>query len=807
MNDELERLARALRATRPRPPEGARERAAAAAMAAFDRHFQGIRSGERQRERKPRVGAARLRRFAMPITIFRHPYPIIAVAAGFALFALVYHLTAPEPPADTPPIVAQAPTVPPAAQTSAPPRDRPIAAEETPAAPGPAEAVLARVESAAPETAGGEAAPPQPDQRPGADTQPPTPGPSETRIATTEDAATPETAGNEIAPAAPSPPRPDRPIVMARAGDTPPAPAHIETAPASPPPRPDRPAAVAEVPAQTAAEETRADPARMRTETSIVADVAPPPPVSEDALLARTRSVPTSGLSTAAESVALHAVESSLSLGPDDSFPDPDRSRARGRDRFERFDPNPVKAVAEAPVSTFSIDVDTASYAFVRASLSRGVLPPRDAVRIEEMINYFPYDYAPPARPDTPFAVHVSLMPTPWNDATRLMRIGIKGYAPERAAAPPANLVFLIDTSGSMDAPDRLPLLTASFRLLLDTLAPDDRVAIVTYAGAAGTVLEPTRAGERGRILAALERLDAGGTTAGAEGIRKAYALAERHFAQDGINRVILATDGDFNVGIADPDGLEGYVARKRESGVYLSVLGFGMGNYNDALMQRLAQNGNGNAAYIDSLAEARKVLVEEATSTLFPIAGDVKVQIEFNPAAVGEYRLIGYESRLLRREDFRNDRVDAGEIGAGHAVTALYEVTPAGSEAALVPPLRYGSGKATPEGGFADEVAFVKLRYKLPGAAASALIARPVTAADAFESVPAAPREARFAAAVAAFGQLLRGGRHTGAFGYDDVIALAQDARGADPFGYRAAFVGLVRLAKSAAAMAPQDE
>ena len=786
MNDELERLARALRANRPRPPEGARERAAAAAMAAFDRHVQGIRSGERHREQKPRVGAARLRRFAMPIMIFRHPYPIIAVAAGLALFVLVYRLTAPEPPADPPPIVAEAPTVPPAAQTPAPQRDRPIAAEEAPAAPGPAETVLARVEDPA---AGDEATLPQPDRRPGADAEPPTPGPSETRVATTEDAAAPETAGNETVPAAPSPPRPDRP------------------------------AAVVEAPAPTAAEETRADPARMRTEASpagaksvplpdepmILADVAPSPPGSEDSLLARTRSVRELVLSPAAETQALHSVESSPSYRPDDSFPDP--GRYRGRDRFERFDPNPVKAVAEAPVSTFSIDVDTASYAFVRASLNRGELPPRDAVRIEEMVNYFPYDYAPPETPDTPFAVHVSLMPTPWNDDTRLMRIGIKGYAPARADAPPANLVFLIDTSGSMDEPDKLPLLIASFRLLLDTLAPDDRVAIVTYAGAAGTVLEPTRAGERGRTLAALERLDAGGMTAGAEGIRQAYALAERHFVQGGINRVILATDGDFNVGIADPDELEGYVARKRESGVYLSVLGFGMGNYNDALMQRLAQNGNGNAAYIDGLAEARKVLVEEATSTLFPIAGDVKIQVEFNPAAVGEYRLIGYESRLLRREDFRNDRVDAGEIGAGHTVTALYEVTPAGSKAALVPPLRYGPGTAAPEGGFADEVAFVKIRYKLPGASASALITRPVTAADAFESVRAAPREARFAAAVAAFGQLLRGGRHTGAFGYDDVIALAQGARGADPFGYRAAFVGLVRLAKSAAVMAPQAE
>ena len=305
----------------------------------------------------------------------------------------------------------------------------------------------------------------------------------------------------------------------------------------------------------------------------------------------------------------------------------------RGGDRFAPFDENPVKRAAEDPVSTFSIDVDTASYGFMRASLNRGVLPPKNAVRTEELVNYFPYGYAPPKDRDTPFAIHASMMPTPWNDATRLMHIGIKGYVPERESRPRANLVFLIDSSGSMDEPDKLPLLKTSFKLLLGALAPEDRVAIVTYAGAAGTVLPPTEAAERAKIAAALDRLDAGGSTAGAEGIRQAYLLAEQHFVEDGINRVILATDGDFNVGIADPEQLEGYIARKRDSGVYLSVLGFGMGNYNDALMQRLAQSGNGNAAYIDSLSEARKVLVEEAGSTLFPIAKDVKIQVEFNPA------------------------------------------------------------------------------------------------------------------------------------------------------------------------------
>ena len=481
----------------------------------------------------------------------------------------------------------------------------------------------------------------------------------------------------------------------------------------------------------------------------------------------------------------------------------PSHFREGGRDNFAAFDANPVKVVAKEPVSTFSIDVDTASYAFMRASLNRGALPERDAVRIEELINYFPYEYVPPAEPEAPFAAHVHLMPSPWNDATRLMHIGIKGHEPERRAAPRANLVFLIDTSGSMYEPNKLPLLIDSFRLLVGALAPEDRVAIVSYAGSAGVVLEPTRVSERSRILAGIERLAAGGSTAGADGIRAAYRLAEQHFVEDGVNRVILATDGDFNVGITDLDELESYIERKRGSGVFLSVLGFGMGNYNDALMQRLAQHGNGNAAYIDTLSEAQKVLVEEAAASLFPIAKDVKIQVEFNPAAVSEYRLIGYETRMLAREDFRNDKVDAGEIGAGHAVTALYEVTPVGSGAERVEPLRYGSPDATADNAFEGEVAFLKIRYKLPDSDTSTLMTRPVFSADAFESVDAAPPDARFAASVAAFGQLLRGGRYTGDYDYEKVIALARGARGEDPFGYRAEFVGLVRLAESLSAVA----
>ena len=488
-----------------------------------------------------------------------------------------------------------------------------------------------------------------------------------------------------------------------------------------------------------------------------------------------------------------------------DGAASPAHYREQGRDQFADFAPNPVKVVAEEPVSTFSIDVDTASYGFVRASLNAGVLPHKDAVRVEELVNYFPYDYPGPERRETPFAASVSLLPAPWNPAARLMHIGIKGYALDTGAAPRANLVFLIDVSGSMDEPNKLPLVVNSLKLLLGTLAPEDTVAIVVYAGAAGTVLPPTPARERGRILAALEHLGAGGSTAGAEGIRQAYLLAERHFVEGGVNRVILATDGDFNVGITDSDELESFVARKRESGVFLSVLGFGRGNYNDALMQRLAQHGNGNAAYIDSLNEARKALVDEATAMLFPIAKDVKIQVEFNPAAISEYRLIGYETRMLAREDFRNDKVDAGEIGSGHTVTAIYEVVPAGAGAERVAPLRYQREEAAEtDTVFSDELAFLKIRYKRPDADTSTLVTRAVTRSDAFESVEAAPREARFAAAVAGFGQLLRGGRHTGGYGYDEVIALAQGARGEDPFGYRAEFLGLVRLAKSAAAMEP---
>ncbi len=393
------------------------------------------------------------------------------------------------------------------------------------------------------------------------------------------------------------------------------------------------------------------------------------------------------------------------------------------------------------------------------------------------------------------------------------MQIGIKGYQLDKAHTPHANLVFLIDTSGSMNAPDKLPLLRNSFKLLLASLKPDDTVAIVTYAGSAGTVLAPTKVADKNKILAALDRLHSGGSTHGADGIYRAYQLAEQQFDVNGVNRVILATDGDFNVGITDPEELKNFVERKRKTGVTLSVLGFGHGNYNDQLMQALAQNGNGNAAYIDTLSEARKVLVEEAGATLFTIAKDVKLQLEFNPATVSHYRLVGYETRQLRREDFNNDKVDAGDIGAGHSVTALYEITPVGATGQLVDTLRYQTKKKSLELNSKDsgsgvqyngEYAFMKIRYKLPGKDVSRLITTALTAAMEVSSIEEAPQNARFVSAVAAFGQILRGGINTGSFGYDEVIELALSARGEDRFGYRAEFINLVRLAKSAAALQP---
>ena len=475
-----------------------------------------------------------------------------------------------------------------------------------------------------------------------------------------------------------------------------------------------------------------------------------------------------------------------------------------GRDKFTSVEANPFKIVRETPVSTFSIDIDTASYSWVRASLSQNLLPQPAAVRTEEMVNYFPYDYAPPRTTAQPFSTNIAVFPSPWSQGRKLVRIGIKGYSVERATRPRANLVFLIDTSGSMQEPNKLPLVKQSLKLLVDELAPGDTVAIVTYAGYAGTALEPTRVRDKHRIEAVIDSLGAGGSTAGAEGIRQAYALAEANLDPRGVNRVILATDGDFNVGIINQEELKGYIEREREKGVFLSVLGYGMGNYNDALMQTLAQNGNGTAAYIDTLAEARKTLVEEASSTLFPIAKDVKIQVEFNPATIAEYRLIGYETRALNRDDFDNDKVDAGDVGSGQTVTALYEIVPVGGPRTMGD-LRYSAPARVAAGG--SEYGYVKIRYKLPKSSTSRLISSPIDRRFEVRSFAAAPQDARFAAAVAGFAELLRGGKHSGSLTYDDVLRIANGARGNDDFGYRSEFVQLVRTAKGARSLASLEE
>jgi Ca-activated chloride channel family protein len=467
-------------------------------------------------------------------------------------------------------------------------------------------------------------------------------------------------------------------------------------------------------------------------------------------------------------------------------------------EKYAGIEESAIKEVAEAPFSTFSIDVDTGAYSNVRRFLMNGQLPPRDAVRVEEMINYFSYDYPGPEAGGDPFRVTTAVERTPWNPETYLLHVGIKGYQPAMTERPPANLVFLIDVSGSMASQDKLPLLKAGMKVLADQLRDDDKVTIVVYAGAAGLVLEPTPGKDKAKIKAALDRLEAGGSTAGGEGLALAYAKAKEAKIDGGINRIILATDGDFNVGVTDIDQLKDMVADARESGVSLTTLGFGEGNYNDALMEQIADVGNGNYGYVDSLKEAKRLLADQLSGTIQTIAKDVKIQIEFNPAVVAEYRLIGYENRALNREDFNNDRKDAGEIGAGHTVTAIYEIALKGSKGLMVDPLRYGNGqhdgKPDPD---ASEFAFLRLRYKAPDGDDSKLIETPLPV-SALKDPHEAPADARFAVAVAAFGQKLRGGDHIGKFGYEQIAAAARSARGSDGDGYRAEFIELVEMAKA---------
>lgn len=466
-------------------------------------------------------------------------------------------------------------------------------------------------------------------------------------------------------------------------------------------------------------------------------------------------------------------------------------------ERYPDATPNPVKRTAEDPVSTFSIDVDTASYANVRRFLNDGEQPPTDAVRVEELINYFDYGYAPPPNRQPPFATTVAVAPSPWSPDRQLVHIGVQGYELPARERPPLNLVFLIDTSGSMSSPDKLPLAQKAMDVLIDQLGPDDRVSMVAYAGSAGAVLAPTDGRQKLMIRCALGSLRSGGSTAGGEGLALAYDLAKQNLDPKAVNRVVLMTDGDFNVGIADPARLKDFVAERRKDGVYLSVYGFGRGNYNDVMMQTLAQNGNGTAAYIDGLTEARRLFREDLPRSFFPIADDVKIQVEFNPAAVVEYRLIGYETRLLNREDFNNDQVDAGEVGSGASVTALYEITPTGARPST-DPLRYQP--AARARGPAGELAFLKIRYKPPGEDRSRLISQAITSRDRVADLGQAPEATRWAVAVAGFGQILRQAPWVGAdFGLDDVESLVQGARGDDPDGERAEFLTLVRAAEDA--------
>lgn len=461
---------------------------------------------------------------------------------------------------------------------------------------------------------------------------------------------------------------------------------------------------------------------------------------------------------------------------------------------------NGFRSVSANPLSTFSIDVDNASYSNIRRFINNGELPPPDAVRIEEMINYFRYDYPEPAGKD-PFSVYTELAVCPWNTRNHLLHIGLRAKDIDKSALPPANIVFLIDVSGSMAAPNKLPLLKSAFGLLVNELRDEDRVAIVVYAGAAGLVLESTPGNKKETIMSAIDNLEAGGSTAGGEGLKLAYNVAGKNFIEGGNNRIILATDGDFNIGDSSNGGIERLVEEKRSTGIFMTVLGFGMGNIKDDKMEIIADKGNGNYSYIDNLQEARKVLVSEFGGTLFTIAKDVKFQVEFNPARVKSYRLVGYENRMLNEEDFNDDKKDAGEMGAGHNVTALYELVPAGSgnEGQSVDPLRYQ--KVVKESDNSSEYLTIKIRYKNPSSGTSQLLEKPVS--GRIRDIEEASVNLKFAAGVAEFGMLLRDSEFKGSSTFTGAAALAKSAKGDDEDGYRSELVRLINTARDMKATA----
>lgn len=469
---------------------------------------------------------------------------------------------------------------------------------------------------------------------------------------------------------------------------------------------------------------------------------------------------------------------------------------------------NPIRLVSEQPLSTFSVDVDTASYANIRRMiLQDGNLPPQEAVRVEEMINYFHYDYPKPSSEDQPFNIDTELSTSPWNSDKYLMRIGLQAYEPDMQQRPAANLVFLVDVSGSMQSKNKLPLLKKSLLMLLDNLEAQDKVSLVVYAGAAGLVLPATAASEKAKIRAAINGLEAGGSTHGSAGIKLAYEQAQQAFIEDGINRVLIASDGDMNVGVTNIDQLKALIERKRKSGIALTTLGFGTGNYNDALMEELADVGNGNAAYIDSLKEAYKVLVHQMNATLHTIASDVKIQVEFNPDQVSEYRLVGYENRILNREDFNNDKVDAGDIGMGHQVTAIYELSLKGEGS--LPELRYGKAgfkdasrrdlsKKRPKLERSDELAYIKLRYKAKQGDASRLIEKIINTDQLATPFKQASNEHRFAVSVAELGQRLRGGKNLSEGNMQELITQLRNSKGLDKFSYRGELINIAEIAAS---------
>lgn len=462
-------------------------------------------------------------------------------------------------------------------------------------------------------------------------------------------------------------------------------------------------------------------------------------------------------------------------------------------EEYKGLEENTFKVALNEPLSTFSIDVDAASYSNLRRFINNGQRPPAEAIRIEEMVNYFNYDYEQPKGKD-PFAIHTEISTAPWNTKHKLVHIGLQGKSIPTEDLPPSNLVFLIDVSGSMSDANKLPLLKSSFKMLVEELRPEDHVSIVVYAGAAGLVLEPTSGKEKNKILNALNKLQSGGSTAGGAGIELAYATAKDHFIKGGNNRVILATDGDFNVGASSNDSMEKLIEQKRKDGIFLTVLGFGMGNYKDSKMEILADKGNGNYAYIDNITEARKVLVNEFGGTLFTIAKDVKLQIEFNPAKVKAYRLIGYENRMLKSEDFNNDKKDAGELGSGHTVTALYEIIPVGvSSDFSVDDLKYQSNKKQEVvKNSSNEIMTIKFRYKKPDEDDSKLIVHPLM--DSHTPLAETSDNFRWSASVAGFGMLLKDSDYIKKFNYDDVAQLAEGARGKDKEGYRVEFINMVK-------------